>query len=137
MFGDSSQDVFSAVGFLRAEVICTSGEITTELAFVLVRARVAPMKVLKVPKLGLQSALLASPLKREISRALMVTVEKLFVWTDSTVVLQWINSTDKHPSSIANRANEILASISVDQWNHVATYDNPADACTRGIFAEV
>ena len=51
MFGDSSQDVFSAVGFLRAEVTCTSGEIITELAFVLGKARVAPMKVMTVPKL--------------------------------------------------------------------------------------
>ena len=39
MFGDSSQDVFSAVGFLRAQVTCTSGEIITELAFVLGKAR--------------------------------------------------------------------------------------------------
>ena len=51
MFGDSSQDVFSAVGFLRAQVTCTSGEIITELAFVLGKARVAPMKVMTVPKL--------------------------------------------------------------------------------------
>ena len=26
---------------------------------------------------------------------------------------------------------------SVDQWNHVATKDNPADAGTRGMSAEV
>ena len=66
MFNDSSQDVFSGVDFLRAQVICTSGEITTELAFVLGKARVAPMKVMTVPKLELQAALLAARLKREI-----------------------------------------------------------------------
>ena len=66
MFGDSSQDVFSAVGFLRAQVTCTSGEIITELAFVLGKSRVAPMKVTTVPKLELQAALLAARLKREI-----------------------------------------------------------------------
>ena len=60
MFGDSSQDVFSAVGFLRAQVTCTSGEFITELAFVLGKARVAPMKVMTVPKLELQAALLAA-----------------------------------------------------------------------------
>ena len=59
MFGDSSQDVFSAVGFLRAQVTCTSGNIITELAFVLGKARVAPMKVITVPKLELQAALQA------------------------------------------------------------------------------
>ena len=51
MFGDTSQDVFSAVGFLRAQVTCTSGEIRTELTFVLGKTRVAPLKVLTVPKL--------------------------------------------------------------------------------------
>ena len=79
MFGDSSQDVFSAVGFLRAQVTCNSGEITTELAFVLGTARVAPMKVMTVPKLELQAALLAARLKREICRALTVSVDKVFM----------------------------------------------------------
>ena len=137
MFGDSSQDVFSAVGFLRAQVTCTSGEIITELAFVLAKARVAPMKVMTVPMLELQAALLAARLKREICRALTVTVDKVFMWTDSTIVLQWINSTNKHPIFIANRVSEILENTSVDQWNHVATCDNPADAGTRGMSAEV
>ena len=137
MFGDSSQDVFSAVGFLRAQVTCPSGEIITELAFVLGKARVAPMKVMTVPKLELQAALLAARLKREIRRALTVTVDKVFMWTDSTIVLQWISSTNKHPIFIANRVGEILENTRVDQWNHVATCDNLADAGTRGMSAEV
>ena len=64
MFGDSSQDVFSAVGFLRGQVTCNSGDIITKLAFVLSKARVSPMKVMTVPKLELQVALLAARLKR-------------------------------------------------------------------------
>ena len=86
MFGDSSQDVFSAVGFLRAHVTCRSKEITTELVFVLGKARYAPMKVMTVPRLELQAALLAARLKKEICRALTVTVERVFMWKDSTIV---------------------------------------------------
>ena len=137
MFGDSSQDVFSAVRFLRAQVTCTSGEIRTELAFVRGKASVLLMKVMTVPKLELQAALLAARLKREICRALTVDVDKIFMWTDSTIVLHWINSTNKHPIFIANRVSEILENTSVDQWNHVATCDNRADAGTRGMSAEV
>ena len=137
MFADSSQDVFSAVGFLRAQVTCTSGEITTELSFVLGKARVAHMKVTTVTKLELQAVLLAAGLKRENCRALTVTVDNVFMRTDSTIVLQWMNSTNKHPIFIANRVSEILEKTSVDQWNHVATCDNPADAGTRGMTAEV
>ena len=135
MFGDRSQDVFSAVEIFRAQVICTSGEIITELAFVLGKARVVPMKVVTVPKLELQAALLAARLKREICRALTFNVDKVFMWTYSTIVLQWINSTNKHPIFIANRVSETLENTSVDQWNHVATCDNHADAGTRGMSA--
>ena len=58
------------------------------------------------------------------------------MWTDSTTVLQWINSNEKQTIFFANCVCEILEYTSVDQWNHVAT-DNPADAGTRGMSAEV
>ena len=97
MFGDSSQDIFSAVASLRARVTTPTGEEKTELAFVLGKARVAPMKVTTVPKLELQAALLAARLKREITQSLTVTVNQVFIWTDSATVLQWINSNEKQP----------------------------------------
>ena len=61
MFGDNSQDVFSAVPFLRGRLV-TNGTETTELAFVFGEARVAPTNCLTIPKLELQAALLASGL---------------------------------------------------------------------------
>ena len=136
MFGDISQEIFSAVAFLRAQVNTSSGP-KTELAFVLGKARVAPMKVMKIPKLELQAALLAARLKHDICRALTVHVNKVYMWTDSTTVLQWLNSTSKQPIFVANRVYEILELTSVDEWNHVASSDNPADAGTRGMSAEV
>ena len=136
MFGDSSQEVFSAVAFIRAQVNTSSGP-KTELAFVLGKARVAPIKVMTIPKLELQAALLFARLKQDICRALTVHVNKVYMWTDSTTVLQWLNSTSKQPIFVANRVCEILEHTSVDEWNHVASSDNPADAGTRGMSAEV
>ena len=46
MFGDSSQEVFSAVGFLRAKC---EGNDDTYLSFVVGKARVAPMKAMSIP----------------------------------------------------------------------------------------
>ena len=54
MFRDISQDVFSAVAVLNAQLLPHSGEIETELAFVLGKARVAVMKVMTVPKSEVQ-----------------------------------------------------------------------------------
>ena len=136
IFGDSSQEVFSAVAFLRAQVNTSIGP-KIELAFVLGKARVAPMKVMTIQKLELQAALLAARLKKDICRALTVHVNKIYMWTDSTTVLQWLNSTSKQPKIVANRACEILEHTSVDEWNHVASSDNPADVGTRGMSAEV
>ena len=103
MFGDSSQDIFSAVAFLRARVTTPTGKVKTELVFVLGKARVAPMEVMTVPKLELQAALLAARLKNEIIQALTVTVNQVFMWTDSTTVLQWINFNEKQQIFVANR----------------------------------
>ena len=50
MFGDSSLEVFSALALLRVQVSNSNGP-RTELTFVLGKARVAPMKVMTIPKL--------------------------------------------------------------------------------------
>ena len=115
----------------------TSSGPQTGLAFVLGKARVAPMKVMTFPKLQLQAALLAEGLKQDICRALTLHVNKVYMWTDSTSVLQWLNSTSKQPIFVANRVSEILEHTSVDEWNHVASSDNPADAGTCDKSAEV
>ena len=134
MFGDSSQDVFSAVAFLRGKVATATGY-TTELAFVFGKARVAPMKALTIPKLELQASLLAARLRNEIENALTVRVDNTFMWTDSTTVLQWLHSLEKQPVFVTNRVAEILELTTVDEWNYVKSSDNPADAGTRGLSA--
>ena len=59
------------------------------------KARVAPMKALSIPKLELQAALLATRLKDDILTALTVCINHAYMWTDSTTVLQWLNFTEK------------------------------------------
>ena len=63
------------------------------------------------PKLELQAALPAAQLKNEIN----ITVNQVFMWKDSTTVLQWINSDEKEPIFAANRVCEIFEYTSVDQ----------------------
>ena len=77
MFVDSSPDNFSAVAFLPVRVAAPTDEVKKkEHAFVLGKARVAPMKIMTVPKLELQAALLAARLKNEIIQSLTVTVNQ-------------------------------------------------------------
>ena len=132
--GDSSQDVFSAVAFLRARVSLNE-RTKTQVAFVFGKARVAPMKALTILKLELQAALLAARLKDEIQQALTVPVERTFMWIDGTTDLQWLYSIDKKPVFVANRVAEILELTTVDEWNHVPTANNQAEAGTCGLSA--
>ena len=134
VFGDSSQDAFSAVAFLRGKLISDHG-LVTQLAFVFGKARVAPMKALTVPKLELQAALLAARLRAEVLRALSLKIDRTFMWSDSSTVLQWLASLEKQPTFVANRVCEILDLTTVDEWHYVPTAHNPADAGTRGMPA--
>ena len=79
MFGDSFQDIFSAIVFLPARVTTPTGEVKTKFAMVFGKARVAPMKIMTVPKLELQAALFAARLKNEIIHALTVNVSHGFM----------------------------------------------------------
>ena len=133
MFGDASQDAFCAVAFLRARKHSSE---TPLVSFVVGKARVAPMKPLSIPKLELQAALLATRLKEKILAALTIHIDREYMWTDSTTVLQWLASVDRQPVFVANRVAEILESTTIDQWFHVPTADNPADVGTRGIAAD-
>ena len=86
VFGDSSQDAFRAVAFLRGKLI-NDHDVVTQLAFVFAKARVAPMKALTVPKLELQAAILAARLRAEVFRALSLKIDRTFMWSDSSNVL--------------------------------------------------
>ena len=133
MFGDSSLDVFCSIAFLRAQNNAYS---RCQLAFVFGKARVVPMKMLSIPKLELQAALLASRLKNDIEKALTLRISKVFMWNDSTRVLHWLTSTSKQPVFVTNRVAEILESTSIDHWFHGLSENNPAEPETRGITAD-
>ena len=59
------------------------------------------------------------------------------MWTDSSTVLQWLASADEQSVFVANRVAEILESTTIDQWFYVPTANNPADAGTRGLAADL
>ena len=72
------------------------------------------------PKTGIAGNSIAARLKNEIIQAPTVTVNQVLMWTDSTTVLQLINSNEKQRILVTNGVCEILEYIRVDQLNHVA-----------------
>ena len=127
VFGNCSAEVFCAVAYLCGKI---AGATRTKVSFVFAKARVAPIKTLSVPNIELQAALLAARLSYQVKQALTLNIIRTFLWTDSTIVVQWLNSCKKQPNFVANRVEEILENSTVDQWFHVDTVRNPADART-------
>ena len=93
---DSSPEMFSAVAFFQALANSSNSGKGTKLAFVIRKARVSPTKALTIPKLELQAALLASRLREEKFKALIVQIQRIFMWTYSTTVYQCLNSAFFH-----------------------------------------
>ena len=54
------------------------------------------MKALSIPKLELRAALLATRLKDDTLKARIVKINHVCMWTVSTTVLQWLNTSDKY-----------------------------------------
>ena len=132
VFSDASEAAFGAAGYLRQ--IHTAGAVSC--ALVMSRTRVAPLKQLTVVRLELQGAVLATRLAESITAALSLPIDDVYYWTDSRVVLGYINNeVRRFHTFVANRVAEIRDKSDHKQWRHVPGSLNPADDCSRGLCA--
>ena len=128
VFVDASTVALSAVAYIRTQ---KQDEIF-QTSFLLGKCKVAPIRKISVPKLELEAAVLGTRLRTLIETEMTLKFEKVYLWTDSRVVLDWISSTKKQNVFVSNRL-EIKRTTKTDEWNHVPTNFNPADHGTRGL----
>jgi hypothetical protein len=135
VFCDASQVAYAAVVYIR--VTSHDGEVKTTM--LTSKTKVAPLKTQSVPRLELCAALLGTRLVNSVKESLTgLGVDlKVYAWTDSEIVLQWLNS---HPGRwqtyVANIICEIQENIPRPQWLHVPTEQNPADCASRGLTVQ-
>ncbi|KAK7877121.1 hypothetical protein WMY93_032173 [Mugilogobius chulae] len=102
-------------------------------AFVMGKARVAPLKPVTIPRMELTAAVVASRMDKLCKKELQMELKDSVFWTDSTSVLKYIkNETSRFKIFVANRVSEILKLSKVSQWRYVNTLNNPADLASRG-----
>ena len=98
-FCDSSKKVYGACLYL-----CSAnqhGEVTTKL--LCSKLRVAPVKKITLPRLELCGALLLAQLIQKTIPALNLKIDRISLWTDSTIVLSWLaTSVSKWKTFVAN-----------------------------------
>lgn len=131
-FSDASEVGYGAVSYLRLE-----RDNKVHVAFMMGKARVAPLKQTTIPRLELTAAVLAVRVDRMLQKELQLRLEKSVFWTDSTTVLKYIsNESRRFYTFVANRIAVIREATDVDQWRYVGTKENPADEASRGMRAE-
>lgn len=135
VFTDASQNAFGTCIYFRS--INSIGQIRVNL--LCSKSRVAPLKVISLPRLELCAALLGAQLSRTVLEAMnnVININKIIYWCDSTIVLAWISSeSSKLKTFVANRIAKIQTISQVDQWRHIPTSLNPADHVSRGVNPE-
>lgn len=132
VFSDASSTAFAACGYIRT--IYNDGTISSHL--LVSKSRVAPLKVVSIPRLELSAMLLAANLVKALLTILqpVMEVHEVHLWSDSEVALYWINSHSSRWSVfVANRVAKIQELTSNCCWHHVRSKQNPADLPSRGM----
>ena len=131
-FSDASQVGYGTVSYLRLEK-----DHKIQVAFLMGKARVAPLKQTTIPRLELTAAVLAVRIDKMLRKELQLMLEKSVFWTDSTTVLKYIaNETKRFHTFVANRTSVIREASDIEQWRYVSSKENPADDTSRGMKAQ-
>ena len=128
IFSDASSKAYATVDYWR--FLLNDGSF--HVSCIMSKDRVTPLKVISIPRLELQAAVLAIRIARMIASEYRIKITRRVFWCDSKSVLQWIR---KDPSDfkafLANRLGEIRESTEISEWKCVPSKENAADDGTR------
>ena len=135
IFSDASKAAYASVAY-----ICTTGELNTKSCHLLCsKTKVAPLKLITIPRLELCGAVLSVTLCKKIIKSLTVKIDHIYFWCDSQIVLYWVSSPARNwKIFISNRVSlihELLDSFP-HSWHYVPSGENPADISSRGSTVE-
>lgn len=129
-FCDSSEKAMACVIY----IIQHSNNQATS-AIVCSKTKVAPIASQTIPRLELNGAVLLAKLMEKTARNLSIAKSSVYLWTDSSIVLTWLQS---HASRwlpyVSARVRTIHELFDAKHWQHVRTHENPADIASRGVL---
>ena len=101
VLADASTKAYGAVIYLLSN---------NEISFVMSKSRVAPIKALLLPRLELMAAVTATKVAKFVQASLSPVEQPISVhlWTDSQIVLHWLQNGTHSQSFIHQHINEIL-----------------------------
>lgn len=88
---------------------------------------------MSLARLELCADVLLARLAYKMVPRLNIKVNKKHFWSDSTIVLAWLNSlSTRWKTFVAHRVGEIQTLTTEAEWGFVKSNDNPADIISRG-----
>ncbi|XP_061725398.1 uncharacterized protein LOC133531282 [Cydia pomonella] len=133
VFCDASEKIYAAAVYL----VSTNPDGTRTSALVAAKARVSPLRVVSIPRMELQSCVLATRLAETIVKESDYVIKDKFFWSDSKTALTWIRSDPRrYKTFVAHRLAEIENTTTPANWRWVPSAANVADDATRGIPAQ-
>ena len=97
--------------------------------------KLASIKRLTILRLELCGAFHMAQLLSHCKKVLKIPVEQVFAWTNSTIVLNWMQGNPcRFKVYVGNRVSQIIELICPDCWKHVLGEDNPAHWTFHGLY---
>ena len=104
-------------------------------AFVMGKARVAPLKHVTVPRMELTAAVISAKVGKFLKDELKYSSISEYFWVDSKIVLGYVNNEAKRFNVfVANRVQQIRDLSEPSRWLYVKS--NPSDVASRGMEAK-
>ena len=129
-FSDASSTGYGQCSYLR--LLDDSNKV--HCSFIIGKSRVAPTKVITMPRLELTAAVVSVKMSNLLQNELEYENLQEYFWTDSKVVLGYLNNEARRfHIFVANRVQRIRQSTKPDQWNYIESEQNPADHASRGM----
>ncbi|XP_053377557.1 uncharacterized protein LOC123564742 [Mercenaria mercenaria] len=130
MFSDASEQAYGSAVYVKIY----DAEGNSKCSLVMGKSRLAPIKSIAIPRLELDAAVLAVKLYRLVKQELDLNIDKRYFWTDSMIVLGYIqNEKRRFKTFVANRLAIIHDVTTPQDWRYVPTKENPADLASRGV----
>ncbi|KAL3973900.1 serine/threonine kinase 17 [Sarotherodon galilaeus] len=128
-FSDTSSYGYGQCSYLRH----VNKDDKVHCALVTAKTRVAPIKVTTIPRLELTAAVVSITVSNMLKDELGLTQIEEYFWTDSKVVLGYINNDARRfHTFVSNRVQRIRLNSSPQQWRYVPSEENPPDIASRG-----
>lgn len=129
-FADASERAYAAVVYMRT----ISDENEIHVTLMAAKTRLAPLKIVSLPRLELCAAVLLTQLMEKVITIMKLPEIVTHLWTDSEITLAWISShSSRWKTFVANRVAEIHRASNPKDWKHVSSQLNPADCASRGL----